>query len=114
MPSSFVNRIRTRNSFGRKQQPRITRVTRIKSKEKERQGRDSPFQPLYLIFLSFHPCYPCNPWLVFFSSLLVLQFLAAEDVVVVLGEAMGLVADVLQQPQRRGVAAQPQRLRGAG
>ena len=30
---------------------------------------------------------------------------------VVLGEAMGLVADVLQQPQRRRVPAQPQRLR---
>ena len=30
---------------------------------------------------------------------------AAEDVVVVLGEAVGFVADVLQQPQGEGVAA---------
>ena len=33
-----------------------------------------------------------------------------EQVVVVLGEAVGLVADVLQQPQSVAVAAQVQRL----
>ena len=32
---------------------------------------------------------------------------AAEDVVVVLGEAVGFVADVLQQPQCIGMPAQP-------
>ena len=36
-----------------------------------------------------------------------------QDVVVVLGEAVGFVADVLQQPQRVGVAAQPVRFRFA-
>src|SRR5205814_10660385 len=34
--------------------------------------------------------------------------------VVVLSEAMGLVADVLQQPQGRGVTTQPQGFRHAG
>jgi hypothetical protein len=36
--------------------------------------------------------------------------LTAQDVVIVLGEAMSLVANILQQPQRERVAAEPQRL----
>src|SRR3954447_14929685 len=44
----------------------------------------------------------------------IVQLLAPEDVVVVLGEAVGLVADVLEQAQGGGVPAQAQRLRRAG
>jgi hypothetical protein len=36
-----------------------------------------------------------------------------QDVVIVLREAMGFVADILQQSQRRGVAAELDRLRYA-
>src|SRR2546421_9735370 len=39
------------------------------------------------------------------------QFLSPQNVMIVLGEAVGLVADVLQQPQRRRIPAQAQRLR---
>ena len=41
---------------------------------------------------------------------LFLKLPAAEQVVVVLGKAVGLVADVLQQAQSGSVAAQPDRL----
>src|SRR5262245_3178889 len=45
------------------------------------------------------------------SSLhLVPQAALAQDVVVVLGEPVGFVPDELQQPERRGRAAQPDRL----
>src|SRR5690348_2915202 len=42
------------------------------------------------------------------------QRLASEDVVIMLGEAVGFVADVLKEPQRRGVAIEPERLGVAG
>src|SRR5262249_36340440 len=43
-----------------------------------------------------------------------LKPLAPQNLVIVLREAVGLVAHVLDQPQRRRVPAQPQRLRRAG
>ena len=43
-----------------------------------------------------------------------LVLLASQDVMVVLPEPMCFVADVLQKSQRRGVSAQPNRLRVAG
>src|SRR5437773_859516 len=39
------------------------------------------------------------------------EILAPQDVVVMLGKPMRLIAHVLQEAQRRGVPAQPQRLR---
>ena len=47
------------------------------------------------------------------GSLPELRF-AAEDVVVVLGEAVRFVADILQQSQRECVAADAKRLVGTG
>ena len=43
-----------------------------------------------------------------------LELLLPQQVMIVLREPMGLVAHVLQQPQRRGMPAQAQRLRLAG
>src|SRR6516225_458143 len=43
-----------------------------------------------------------------------LYLLPPQDVVIMLGEAVGFIADVLQQPQSRGMAAQLQRLGVAG
>src|SRR5437870_7740461 len=48
------------------------------------------------------------------SGLVTLEFFSPQNVMVVLGEAVGLVAHVLEQPQRRGVLAQAQRLGLAG
>src|SRR5947209_3470393 len=48
------------------------------------------------------------------SASIPLQPLAPQDLVIVLREPMRLVAHILQQPQRRRVPAQAQRLRLAG
>jgi len=41
------------------------------------------------------------------TARVILQVLVAEEVMVVLGEPMGFVADILQQPQRRRGPAEP-------
>src|SRR5947209_7838702 len=95
MPSSFVNRIRIPTPFFLK----AIIVGWVEGAERRRptalSERWASVAPLPRRTLLF-------------------QLLPPQQVVVMLGEAVGLVTDVLQQPQRRRVSAQADRLGIAG
>src|SRR6516225_3863262 len=93
-------------------EPQRTQRTQRRQKRK-RNLKPCPAM-LIPIFFSFVLSSSSVPSVSSVVQFLFLEPLAPQDVVVVLREAVRLVADVLQQPQRRRVTRQTDRLRLAG